>query len=86
MGKFAHELAGALRNDQRAVACLIALGYVDVAVDDEDEARRNLSGGKELFARREAAAFAEPAHALDLQWIEIGKHLLAPAFDERLGC
>ena len=86
MREFAHELAGAVRDDQRAVARLIALGYVDVAGDDDDEAGPDLPGGEELLARREAATFAEPAHALDLQWIEIGKHLLAPPFDERLGC
>ncbi len=45
----------------------------------------DLSGRKKRFARREGAAFAEPAHPLDLQWIEIGKHLIAPPFDERLG-
>jgi hypothetical protein len=75
-----------VRDDQRAAIRLIALGYVDVAGDDDNEARADFAGGKKPFVRREAAAFAEPAHALDLQWIEIGKNLLAAPFDERLGC
>ena len=28
--------------------------------------------------------FSEPAHPLDLQRIEIGKHLIAPPLDDRL--
>ena len=84
MGEFADELARAVRDDQRAMTGLIALAYVDVAGDDDDEAGPDFSSGEELLARREGATCAEPAHALDLQWIEIGEHLFAPPFDKRL--
>ena len=38
LGQFAHELAGAVRDDQRAMTGLIALANVDVAGEDDDEA------------------------------------------------
>ena len=44
----------------------------------------DLTGGKERLAGRKGAYFAEPAHPLDLDWIEIGKHLIAPLLDNRL--
>ena len=43
----------------------------------------NLTGGDDHFALRKVSRFTEPTHPLDLQRIELGKHLVTSAFKDR---
>jgi hypothetical protein len=82
--QFAHELAGPMRDDQIAAAGLVALGNVDAAGKDDDKPRTDLPGCQQRLAGGKGAYFAEPSHPLDLDPIEIGKHLIATSLDSRL--
>ncbi len=83
--QFAHELAGPVRDDQAMRhAGLVALGDVDLAGQDDDKPGTDLAGCEQRLAGGKGANFAEPAHPLDLDRIEIGKHLIATPLDNRL--
>ena len=80
--QFAHELAGAV-GDNDVLAQGFVLDDVDLAGEDDDKPWANLTGGDDHFVLRKVPRFTEPAHPLDLQGIELRKHLVASAFKDR---
>jgi hypothetical protein len=82
--QFAHELAGPMRDDQIAATGLVTLRNVNAAGKDDDKPRTDLPGRQQRLAGGKGANFAEPAHPLDLDPIEIWKHLAAALLDKRL--
>jgi hypothetical protein len=52
---------------------------INLAGKDDDKSWTNLAGGEDRFALGKAAGFTEPTHPLDLEGIELGKHLVAPS-------
>ena len=57
------------------------MGSCDATSEDNDKTRNNLAGGDEPLAIRGEAQVSEPAHALDVQWFELGKYLIASKMD-----
>ena len=83
MRQFTHELAGAVRDNETLGRGLVP-DDVKLAGKDDDKCWANLTGGDDHLVLGKGSSFAEPAHPLDLQRIELGKHLIAPALKDRL--
>jgi hypothetical protein len=80
--QFTHELAGAV-GDNDTVAYGLVPDDVDLAGKNDDQSWANLTGGEDHVAFRKVSRLTEPTHPLDLQRIELGKHLVASAFKDR---
>jgi integrase/recombinase XerD len=50
----------------------------------DDEAGSDLADDPKRFTGCKGANFTEPTYPLDFHWIELGKHLIAPLFANRL--
>jgi hypothetical protein len=56
---------------------------INLAGKDDNKSWTNLAGGEDRLALRKVARFTEPTHPLDLERIELGKHLVAPPLENR---
>jgi hypothetical protein len=57
-------------------------GDRDAAGEHNDKTRRDLARSHDPFADRKRTHIPEPAHALDVQWIELGKYLIAALLEK----
>jgi hypothetical protein len=62
----------------------MTLRVVHMAGENDDEAESYLTNLGKCFADAKRAYLAEPAHPLDLYWLQSGKHLAASRLDDRL--
>ncbi len=83
--QFAKELTGAVRDDKPPISRTVGLADFDLAARYDNQPGADLAGGEELVAGLKRAALAEAAHALDLERLEIGEHLIASLLGDRLG-
>lgn len=71
-------------DDRLVIVEIITLGNNDLAGEDDDEAGSDLADDPKRFTGCKGAKLTEPTYPLDFHWIELGKHLIAPLFANRL--
>src|SRR6266851_2545108 len=83
LGQLAHELACAMDNDGRPVPGLVALGDVDLARQNDNDAGTYTPDRYDRITWLVGADVAKSAHALDLFGLQHRKHLVASRINDR---
>jgi len=81
--EFAHERAGAVRDNKSVSTQLHTLRDVDLAGNNDRHTLRHLADVRQRLACGIGAAGAETAHALDLGGLKREKHLSGARLDDR---
>jgi hypothetical protein len=82
--QFADEIARPVADDRLQAAGALTVSNVDFPGKDNHQAGTDLAGRQKCFTRGESLRFAEVTHPLDLDRIELGKHLIVTLFDQGL--
>ncbi len=82
--ELAHECAGAVRHDEVARVGVVAPDDLDLAAQDDDQARPDLARAADRLSGGIVADLSEPAHPLDLGRLQNGEDLGSSRVQDRV--